>query len=89
MTIDEYKYLIKVQEGKCAICSFAPGKVSQLHVDHNHITGKPRGLLCRACNIGIGLLCEDIQRLEKAKQYLIKHSVYASHDPLEVMWETL
>jgi hypothetical protein len=89
MSIDEYKSLIKKQDGMCAICSFEPDRVSALHVDHNHTTGAHRGLLCRACNTGIGLLGEDIQRLESAKQYLIKHSGTPAKDPLAVMWETL
>jgi len=67
----------------CAICekpetAKRSGKVVPLSVDHNHQTGKPRGLLCAACNRAIGLMQEDPQRLEAAARYLRQHQA-SSH----------
>jgi hypothetical protein len=67
------------QHGVCAICNQPEktkqqGKVQRLSVDHDHKTGKPRGLLCAACNRAIGLMKEDPQRLEAAARYLRQHA---------------
>ena len=66
MTLEEYDILLQEQSGGCAIC----GKTGQLHVDHSHITGKVRGLLCPTCNRGIGQLQEDSSLLRLAAAYL-------------------
>ncbi len=63
---DEYKKLKKDQKNICKIC----GKKTKLYVDHNHDTGKVRGLLCHKCNTGIGLLNDNLELLEKAVKYL-------------------
>ena len=39
-------------------------------IDHNHVTGEIRGLLCNACNKGIGFLNDDIRLLKNAIKYL-------------------
>ena len=39
-------------------------------IDHDHITGKVRGILCTSCNVGIGLLGDNIEGVEKALRYL-------------------
>lgn len=58
------------QGGKCAICGTTdPGKIS-FCADHCHDTLEPRGILCRKCNSGIGLLKDDIELLKKAIEYL-------------------
>jgi|SRR5215469_9672883 len=49
VTEEEYERLLKEQDGGCAICGNPP-KSRRLHVDHNHRTGKVRGLLCFRCN---------------------------------------
>ena len=46
---EDYKKRLKEQNGNCAICHRLPKKV-RLSRDHNHTTGKPRGLLCMICN---------------------------------------
>lgn len=71
ITIEEYVSLYEKQKGLCAICE-EPEKENnkRLAVDHNHDTGKVRGLLCRACNTGIGLLKEKQELFEKAIKYL-------------------
>lgn len=69
LTIDDYNKILKKQGGVCAICrNKENGKV--LSVDHNHITGKVRGLLCMNCNTILGKLKEDISILKKVIKYL-------------------
>lgn len=76
MTLDEWNKLFESQEGCCAICGRHQGELkTKLHVDHNHITGEIRGLVCAACNIALGdfridELGTDI--LYKAIEYLEK-----------------
>ncbi len=70
LTLEEYQTLLENQDNKCAICSRNSVK---LCVDHDHKTGKTRGLLCHACNRAIGLLKENIDILENAIKYVNKH----------------
>jgi Recombination endonuclease VII len=67
ITQEEYKKRMKEQGSKCLICKV---KDSQLHVDHCHVSLKVRGLLCRACNTGIGLLKDNKRNLRNAITYL-------------------
>ncbi|QBP33246.1 endonuclease VII [Gordonia phage BrutonGaster] len=69
ISLAEYKDLLDEQDGKCAICH----TVAKLHVDHCHVTGKKRGLLCSQCNTAIGLLKEDLNLLSRAAEYLELH----------------
>jgi hypothetical protein len=52
MTLADYDVMKKEQGGVCAICRMASKKT--LNVDHCHVTGEVRGLLCDACNKGCG-----------------------------------
>jgi hypothetical protein len=72
LTEDGYQQLLEVQGGCCAICSSpdADSRGRALHVDHDHNTGKVRGLLCKNCNQALGLLADDSARLRKAASYL-------------------
>jgi hypothetical protein len=72
MTPEDYSNLFNSQNGVCAICSQPCKTKKGLAVDHNHTTGKIRGLLCANCNGAIGMLQEDPDIIEKAKQYIIK-----------------
>lgn len=66
LTEERYQEMLKAQEGKCALCrSEAP-----LHVDHCHKTKKVRGLLCQACNTGIGKLRDDPDLMRRAAEYV-------------------
>ncbi len=69
ITQEVYIGLVKKQKNRCSICKEIQVK-NQFHVDHNHKTGKVRGLLCGKCNRGIGMLREDIRILENAIAYL-------------------
>lgn len=69
LTPERHDALLESQGGVCAICS-KPGL--KLVVDHDHATGKVRGLLCHHCNVGIGYLRDDIEILASAQTYLSK-----------------
>jgi hypothetical protein len=74
ITLDEYDTLLERQSGRCAICGTTePGRGQHprsFSVDHNHRTGRVRGLLCHLCNTGIGALDDDPVRLRLAANYL-------------------
>lgn len=76
ISLDEYNRMCVHQNNKCLICGCEEQALSKdkrrksLAVDHCHITGKIRGLLCSRCNIALGLLDEDITIFEKAIKYL-------------------
>lgn len=85
LTVEEYDTLLQKQEGLCAICGRPEtrqmrGIKTALVVDHNHQTGQVRGLLCHACNVGIGLLHDDIKLLQKALNYLRRPNGKADQD---------
>jgi len=69
-----YNYLFNEQQGCCAICGKHQSELKKaLGVDHNHITGQVRGLLCGICNRGLGNFCVDsngVELLLKAKDYM-------------------
>lgn len=70
-----YQETLLKQNGVCAICkqpevAKIKGKVISMPIDHDHKTGKVRGLLCSKCNRGLGLFKDDIEILNSAIQYL-------------------
>ena len=69
ITLADYDKLYKEQNGVCAICGL-PEVCMRLQVDHNHKTGKVRGLLFLHCNNILGKAKDSIETLEKAIQYL-------------------
>lgn len=66
----EYNLALQTQSFLCAICMNPPNQNRNLAVDHNHITGKVRGLLCWNCNYSLGLLKEDINILQNMIKYI-------------------
>lgn len=70
MTVAEYDAMAEAQGGVCAICGQPPPDGERLHVDHDHKTMKRRGLLCRSCNNGLGLLDDNPDRLRTAADYI-------------------
>lgn len=71
ITNGEYDALFAKQNGTCAICGVPSSQHKRsLHVDHNHKTGRIRGLLCVRCNMAIGCADDSIERLQKMIAYL-------------------
>ena len=68
-----YDLMFEAQNGVCAICSQPPPDGKNLHIDHDHSTGKVRSLLCTKCNTAIGLFDDDTSRMMNAIQYLHHH----------------
>jgi Autographiviridae endonuclease VII len=75
ISIEEYNKMLDEQDGKCLICDTREPKGSHntFNVDHCHITGNVRGLLCWSCNSGMGKFNDDIGLLEKVILYLKKY----------------
>lgn len=78
LTIDTFNSLWNSCGGKCAICSkpLKLGSPSGYAVDHNHLTGEVRGLLCQLCNQGIGCLQDSPAIIENALKYLNDNGYY-------------
>jgi hypothetical protein len=79
LCLAEYEAMHAAQHGLCAVCGKPEmavrrsGKIRLLCVDHDHDTGKIRGLLCAACNIGMGNFKDDPELLGRAAAYLQRH----------------
>lgn len=69
LSFAQYRGLIESQGGKCAICGRF---LKRPHVDHDHKTGKIRGILCCRCNVSLAGLGDSISGLEQALEYLKK-----------------
>lgn len=78
ISVDEFDKRLVEQGGVCAICggkeahTYKSGKLKELSVDHCHDTGRVRGLLCVKCNRGLGYFADDIERINRAIEYLRK-----------------
>ena len=77
ISIDDYNEMFYQQEGVCAICKrpeqqpWRKGRSpKKLTVDHDHATGKVRGLLCQKCNSILGYAEDEPLRLIEAAHYL-------------------
>lgn len=64
----QYVELLRQQEGRCAACRIELDRGS--HVDHDHVTGRVRGILCRPCNLALGHVKEDPERLRRLAVYV-------------------
>jgi len=71
LTLDEYNALLAGQNHKCAICGKDPDRETRRFcVDHDHQTGKVRGLLCNKCNVGLANFTDNPGTLRAAAHYL-------------------
>lgn len=66
--VDEYDKML--QNGVCAVCGKTSLDGRRLAVDHNHITGEIRGLLCVSCNRALGLVYDNPNILRRLIKYL-------------------
>jgi hypothetical protein len=74
ITLKEYEALLVVQDYGCAICHRKEG-TRPLHVDHDHGTGKVRGLLCHQCNWYLGTIESGPNILSNFLSYIDKHHI--------------
>lgn len=77
ITPEIYDGMLAAQKGCCAICGTdrPNGNSAFFAVDHDHVTGKIRGLLCSTCNMALGLLRDSVTILRKAAAYLEQHKI--------------
>ncbi|AUO78200.1 hypothetical protein RSEGYP2_42 [Ralstonia phage RsoP1EGY] len=68
VTEDDYRRMYHVQGGRCGICQrrLYSKRYKSFAVDHDHETGKVRGLLCHNCNRGLGMFRDDPTALRRA-----------------------
>lgn len=75
ITLEEYDKIFSAQNQMCALCGIRQDKLrKKLAVDHCHKTGKVRALLCGNCNRGLGFFKDSVDLLNKATNYVIRHS---------------
>jgi recombination endonuclease VII len=70
ISLEQYEEWFDKADYKCQLC----GGDFRLSLDHDHITGKIRGVLCFDCNTSIGKLGDSIEGLKKALAYLEERS---------------
>lgn len=79
LSIADYEAMLKAQNFQCAVCgredneNHRSGRKIPLVVDHDHETGKVRGLLCGSCNRGLGDFRESVTAMVRAIRYLKVH----------------
>lgn len=77
---EQYETLLSQQDYRCAVCykpatqNLVGSSLKPLYVDHSHQTQKVRGLLCFACNSGLGVFKENTNILRSAIKYLESHA---------------
>ena len=74
LTAERYAELVALFNGNCHICQRAPTGRSRLHVDHDHASGRVRGLLCSQCNVSLGNFRDNPLILRAAAEYLETHT---------------
>ena len=86
ISVDDYERRFRLQQAVCAICRRpetrrAGGQTSRLAVDHDHAHGRVRGLLCYACNTGLGQFRDRPASLIRAAAYLLRSSGLGGDTP--------
>ena len=76
ITLDTFNGMVSTQSSRCACCGSSEpgGKHNQWCVDHDHVTNKVRELLCKDCNIVLGIVSDSPTHLKKLIQYIAKHN---------------
>jgi hypothetical protein len=82
ITPEDYELILEKQNKVCKICGLPETRITRpnakafldlpprLAVDHDHKTGKIRGLLCHKCNVGLGNFNDNLELLKNAIKYL-------------------
>ena len=70
VSVEDYERMYIAQNGCCRICERINVNGKRLSIDHDHKTGRVRGLLCHPCNVMIGLAKENPHTLYRAVDYL-------------------
>lgn len=84
MTVAELEAMWNAQQGRCPICLVAMTRTSKcrdsMHIDHDHVTGAVRGLLCMLCNGALGLLRDNPESARRAADYLDSNNQTCNRD---------
>lgn len=74
-TLADFNDLLVKQNNKCACCDidFDTIEFKSIHVDHNHLTGNVRGLLCKQCNSALGYAKDNTNTLSRMIDYINKN----------------
>lgn len=84
MTVDEFDAMLTGQDSRCAICQSGSPKGVNWHVDHDHLTGRVRAILCHPCNVTLGNVNDDPETLLSMAAYLLSfQDVLAAADLLK------
>ena len=73
ISLDQYNVMLAEQNGFCKICNKTCPSGRDLAVDHDHTTGKVRGLLCKNCNQALGFFFDNTEYLSRAVLYLTEN----------------
>lgn len=76
ISLSDFNAMVVSQGDRCAACGTDTpgGKHNQWCVDHNHVTGKVRQLLCKNCNITLGLVEDSTEHLRQLIDYVSRHN---------------
>lgn len=74
ITVQDYNKMFEEQGGRCKICGRHQSVLEKrLNVDHDHVTGNVRSLLCGFCNTALGSFNDSTELLQKAIEYINEH----------------
>lgn len=82
ISVEQYELMVRRQNSVCAICSNPCNRYGRLCVDHDHATGKIRGLLCNNCNRALGLIHDSLEIAERFVEYLTL--AHIGHNPATI-----
>jgi hypothetical protein len=74
LTMEQYSNMVTGQQNKCKICEKEMTGPKEPAIDHCHITGSVRDLLCANCNAALGLLQDDPDIIQNAARYVEYHN---------------
>lgn len=73
LTYEEYSQMVVEQDNLCAVCWDLPDGKGGLVVDHDHVTGNIRGLLCTKCNSALGMVKDNLDTIAGMYSYLLAY----------------